>query len=211
MGFVVPADGQSFPSEAFASNPRFSHDLTPSSNSRLFLVFTGYGGGSPGQFLDKSVSRGDGESGDESSRESVRSQLAFLGATLGRARIRLSLFAKRRGPRSKAEIEQERREKWERACREVDEVWNEYFEAFRKSRQVATGVVYARYSTRFQDSIADQVRAILEHALSLGIYVPRTHIFFDLAVRGRSLRGTSAIGTMAGSWTSYRSMRSSAG
>ena len=46
------------------------------------------------------------------------------------------------------------------------------------------GVAYARFSTRFQDSIADQIRTILGHAVELSVYVPRDLIFFDLAVRG---------------------------
>ena len=92
--------------------------------------------------------------------------------------------ARRKGPRSKQEIERERREKWERTCREVDEIYAEYEARFHRRPDQLLGVIYARYSTRFQDSIADQVRAILERALELGIYVPRKHIFFDLAVRG---------------------------
>lgn len=95
-----------------------------------------------------------------------------------------SCAARRKGPRSKQEIERERREKWERTCREVDETYAEYAANFRRRPDQLIGVIYARYSTRFQDSIADQVRAILQRALELGIYVPRKHIFFDLAVRG---------------------------
>ncbi|WP_235990540.1 recombinase family protein [Bremerella alba] len=46
------------------------------------------------------------------------------------------------------------------------------------------GAVYARFSTRFQDSITDQVRTILEEAAKLKIHVPRDLVFFDLAVSG---------------------------
>jgi hypothetical protein len=99
-------------------------------------------------------------------------------------RRRLQVAARRKGPRTKAEIEQERRERWERTCREVDEVHAEYLARFCQDKASATGVVYARFSTRFQDSIADQVRTDLEHALKLGIFVPREFIFFDLAIRG---------------------------
>ena len=41
-----------------------------------------------------------------------------------------------------------------------------------------------RYSTRFQDSIADQVRTLFEFALADRIFVPRDFVFFDAAVRG---------------------------
>src|SRR5207249_3560105 len=36
----------------------------------------------------------------------------------------------------------------------------------------------------FQHSIADQIRGILEHAVSLRVHVPRENICYDAAVRG---------------------------
>jgi transposase len=48
----------------------------------------------------------------------------------------------------------------------------------------AIGIAYARYSTEFQHSIVDQIRAIFEFAVKQMIFIPREHIFFDLAVRG---------------------------
>ncbi len=48
----------------------------------------------------------------------------------------------------------------------------------------ATGAIYARYSSRYQHSIADQVRGCLQAATQQGIFVPREYVFFDLAVRG---------------------------
>src|SRR5208283_64602 len=50
------------------------------------------------------------------------------------------------------------------------------------------GAVYARYSSRFQQSVADQIRGCLEAAVKQGIFVPRENIFFDLAVRGSKQR-----------------------
>ena len=44
--------------------------------------------------------------------------------------------------------------------------------------------MYLRYSTRFQDSVADQLREILKFARDQKIFVSRTLVFFDLAVRG---------------------------
>ena len=101
-----------------------------------------------------------------------------------RLRISRCPAARRKGPRSKAEIERERRERWERTCSEVDEVYAEYLNKFPRDKATATGIVYARFSTRFQDSIADQVRSILEDALHQNILVPRDLIFYDMAVRG---------------------------
>lgn len=52
-------------------------------------------------------------------------------------------------------------------------------------RKAATiGIAYARYSTEFQHSIADQIRGIFEFAVEQRIFIPRDHIFIDLAVRG---------------------------
>ena len=86
--------------------------------------------------------------------------------------------------RTKADIERERRELWERTCREVDEIVARYHARFPRHLAKWIGAVYARYSTRHQDSIPDQVRKILEEAIRLEIYVPREYVFFDLAVRG---------------------------
>jgi len=44
-------------------------------------------------------------------------------------------------------------------------------------------VIYARFSTRFQASIADQVRAA-RGAVARNLFVPVDHICFDLAVPG---------------------------
>ena len=45
-------------------------------------------------------------------------------------------------------------------------------------------MIYARFSTRFQASIGDQVRACYEAAVARKIFVPVDHVCFDLAVRG---------------------------
>jgi predicted site-specific integrase-resolvase len=97
---------------------------------------------------------------------------------------RLRIAARRKSQRGKAKIERERSERWERTCREVEEVYAEYLAAFPHDRAKATGVVYARFSSRCKESIADQVRSILEYALRHTIFVPAEMIFIDLAVQG---------------------------
>jgi site-specific DNA recombinase len=47
----------------------------------------------------------------------------------------------------------------------------------------AVGAIYARYSSRFQHSIGDQVRSLFEVAVKQSIFVPREYVFCDLAVR----------------------------
>ncbi len=92
---------------------------------------------------------------------------------------------RRRGRRSKADIERDRQARLERTMREIDEIYQEYLSQLGPGAQLGRkGVAYARFSTRFQDSIGDQIRTILGHALKIGVYVPRELIFFDLAVRG---------------------------
>lgn len=73
---------------------------------------------------------------------------------------------RRRGPGTRAQIERERRELHERTCREIDAIVAEFHAQLPRHRAKAIGAAYARYSTRHQDSIVDQVRAIFEYALA---------------------------------------------
>lgn len=91
---------------------------------------------------------------------------------------------RKRGARSKAEVEQHRQDLHERTSGDVDQLVAEHHARLPRDRCVSTGGIYARYSSRFQDSIADQVRALLEEAERRGIFVPREYVFFDLAMRG---------------------------
>ncbi|MDX1947609.1 MAG: recombinase family protein, partial [Pirellulaceae bacterium] len=44
--------------------------------------------------------------------------------------------------------------------------------------------MYARYSTEFQHSVVDQIRALFEFAVQHSIFVPRSCIYIDLAEKG---------------------------
>ncbi len=46
------------------------------------------------------------------------------------------------------------------------------------------GAIYARYSTKAQGSVADQVQSVLDAAAKLKIHVPREFVFYDEAVSG---------------------------
>src|SRR6187549_3794548 len=86
------------------------------------------------------------------------------------------------GPRSKGQIEHdERRNATERA---IDDIYGDYLAHLGTKSRADVAIIYARYSTRHQDSIADQVRSLLSEALRLNLFVPRDLIFFDLAIRG---------------------------
>lgn len=90
----------------------------------------------------------------------------------------------RKRPRTRAVIEKERQERYQKTCQEIDEVIAEHHAQLPREKAKTLGAIYARYSTRFQGSIVDQVRAMLQEALRRGIHVPREWVFFDLAVRG---------------------------
>ena len=91
---------------------------------------------------------------------------------------------RRKGFAAKQEAERRRKELWDKTCREIDEIMAQYHAELPRDQAWAIGAAYLRYSTRFQDSVADQLREILRHAVELKIFIPRELIFFDLAVRG---------------------------
>lgn len=66
---------------------------------------------------------------------------------------------------------------------EVRILYRQYSDLFDESWM--TGAIYARYSTRHQKSISDQVRFLLETAIRQQIRVPLERIYFDVAVSGR--------------------------
>ena len=68
--------------------------------------------------------------------------------------------------------------------REIDALVAEMHAKLSRKDAGKIGVAYARYSTDFQHSILDQLRGIFDHAIKLGIYIPREYVFFDLGVKG---------------------------
>ena len=92
--------------------------------------------------------------------------------------------SRRRGFAAKREAEQKRRLLLEKTNREIDEIVAQFTAQLPRKHAQTIGVAYLRYSTRFQDSVADQLREILKHALAEKIFIPREFVFFDLAVRG---------------------------
>jgi site-specific DNA recombinase len=72
----------------------------------------------------------------------------------------------------------------ENTQREITAIAAEYHAKLPRAAAKSIGSIYARYSSRFQDSIADQVRTLFEAACQLGIFIPREMVFFDMAVRG---------------------------
>jgi DNA invertase Pin-like site-specific DNA recombinase len=93
-----------------------------------------------------------------------------------------------RGARQKGEIEFERNELLAKTLAEIDSLVTQHEARLPRERATAVGGIYARYSSRYQDSIVDQVRAMLEEAERRSIHVPRENIFFDMATRGYKAR-----------------------
>jgi DNA invertase Pin-like site-specific DNA recombinase len=98
----------------------------------------------------------------------------------GRAWVR----ARRAGPRSRAEADEDRRRVDQDTAAEIDRLAAEFERKLPRSPALAVGVIYARYSTQWQQSIADQVRCCYETALKQKVFVPRENVCFDAGVRG---------------------------
>ncbi|WZP01188.1 recombinase family protein (plasmid) [Isosphaeraceae bacterium EP7] len=71
---------------------------------------------------------------------------------------------------------------------EIADILRDYHARLPRERADAIGCIYARYSTKHQDSIADQVRACCDAAFRAGVFVPEENVAFDLATSGRSGR-----------------------
>ncbi|MBL9091648.1 MAG: recombinase family protein [Planctomycetaceae bacterium] len=94
------------------------------------------------------------------------------------------ISARRRRTRSKAEIEREQRELLEKVRKQVAEIIEEFHARLPRNKAKRIGAIYARYSSRFQSSVPDQVRTMFEVAVREGLFVPSELVFYDLAVRG---------------------------
>jgi site-specific DNA recombinase len=90
----------------------------------------------------------------------------------------------RGGPRTRGEIDRDRAALLERTKHQIVRLVAESHARLPREQAKGVGVVYARYSSRFQHSIVDQVRVVLEAATKEGFYIPCENVCFDLAVPG---------------------------
>ena len=67
---------------------------------------------------------------------------------------------------------------------EIAQIAARFHELLPRDQAESIGAVYARYSSRYQSSIGDQVRACFEEAVRRKIFVPAENVFFDQATRG---------------------------
>lgn len=91
---------------------------------------------------------------------------------------------RRKARRLRHEVEAERKETRDRVEKELDQIVQEAHAQLPREQAQQIGALYARYSTKHQDSILDQIRSLLEAAVRQHIFVPREYIFFDMAISG---------------------------
>jgi DNA invertase Pin-like site-specific DNA recombinase len=87
-------------------------------------------------------------------------------------------------PRTLKDHAQRRQSQREQTQKEITELAARFHAQLPRDRAKAIGSIYARFSTRYQASVFDQVRTCFEDAVRRGIFVPLENIFFDLAQRG---------------------------
>jgi DNA invertase Pin-like site-specific DNA recombinase len=86
--------------------------------------------------------------------------------------------------RSRKEVEAERQKLREETERAIDALFADASLVVRPERAIGIAAIYARYSTDFQHSVADQIRSCLEAAVRMELHVPRSSVFYDLAISG---------------------------
>jgi DNA invertase Pin-like site-specific DNA recombinase len=71
---------------------------------------------------------------------------------------------------------------------EIDQLVAHFHAILPRNLAQSLGAIYARYSTRFQDSVIDQIKALFAWAVANGVFVAREDIYFDLGERGAKER-----------------------
>src|SRR5690606_23729002 len=70
----------------------------------------------------------------------------------------------------------------------IESLWEAHCQQLPRAAARQIGAIYARYSTKGQSSVLDQVRPCLEFASREGVHVPLEQIFFALGSSGRKAR-----------------------
>ncbi|TWT59309.1 recombinase family protein [Rubinisphaera italica] len=134
---------------------------------------TGSGGGQQGQIRDNFASAGLNCGLSQSHTRASFFLLMFAMATL--------TAAKASSPNGIGDGENSQSE----TAAQIKALWNIHSEMLADTTHTETGTIYARYSSRYQDSIIDQVRTCLEFASQHGIFVSLEHIYYDQSKTGR--------------------------
>ena len=171
--FVPPCFRNSLAIQGFTSKSIIGCSLGQSGHCRLHPVVTGNGGPDPGQNRDKFLQP-----------LSPPNPFSFGGIVPAILGLSGGQSRRRRGPRSRQEVEAERNKLFNECCREIDTILADHHSQMPRAQAKAIGAIYARFSTRFQHSIGDQVRTLCEAAAKQGIHIPREFVFFDMAMAG---------------------------
>lgn len=175
-GFVPWGFLNSMAQQGFCHKPLSDNELEGSGQYRSFPVVTGCEGYEPGQNRDKIKPLA-----------APRLRLFegyFAAVSLG---LLLGAWAVPGGTSLPSEDESkaaEPEEKRSRTLAAIKVLLAEYHALLPREHADAIGAAYARYSTKFQDSIVDQLRVILTDAVRKKIFVPFENVFFDEGVRG---------------------------
>lgn len=87
--------------------------------------------------------------------------------------------------RTKEQIAAEKKAFAAEVEQQIDALVSEYHATLSREEADSIGAAYLRYSTRFQYSVIDQLRSIMDDATKKRIHIPRENIFYDLGVSGR--------------------------
>jgi hypothetical protein len=86
--------------------------------------------------------------------------------------------------RSRKETQEARKRLHEKTSAAADQIAAEAHVKLPRSAAQSIGAIYVRFSTLFQDSAVDQIRALYDFAVENKIFVPREYVYFDLGVLG---------------------------
>lgn len=170
-GNCTPAFRNPSATAGLRDNHQSGCELGPASPSPSVPVVPGRGGSTTGRNRDSSPP------------SDSRPSRPFWAAVLGLALAAVAA-AHPSGSRATAHVADERQAQWDRTWEEIRHIVAEFHPLLPPDRAAAVGAAYARYSSRHQDSVADQVRAIYADAVRKGVFIPLDHVFLDLAVRG---------------------------
>jgi len=162
--------------QAFGNKPSSTQKLRESGSPWLFPVVPGPGGANPGQNRDKSARA--------FSRFLTHYGLLSVALLLLLGMAQVAASDTNGTPTENAKKKSESDTKLQRTLSEIRQLVAEFHALLPREKGEAIGAAYARFSTRFQDSIVDQIRAIFADAVRKRIFIPLENVFFDLGVRG---------------------------
>lgn len=147
-------------------------------------VIPGRGGSEPGQIRDNRhdpIDSGQWPANRDGEDDPPRRLPPLPAERQSRERSRRR---RSKGDKSPGRSAVERQADLARTASEVVDIAAAAHAELSRDQAKSIGAIYARYSSRHQDSVADQVRALYEVAIRERIFVPLEFVFYDLGIRG---------------------------